>query len=241
MRLSALLTAGAGVPEADFSGRVAEVHARACLVEQADETLLTLLAAELGSQPCGITLSAPFGFSFSTMLARGARLTARARVLRFAGGALVVVACGGGIPVVRDADGRLRGVEAVIDKDLASSLLARAIGADLLGLATGVERVAIGFNTPRQRWLDRMTLAEARGYDAAEEFDKGSMGPKIKALIEFTESTGKRGLITSPASLCRALQGETGTMLVPWPEMSGAGGTAFGVRQSRRVPTGAGG
>ncbi len=128
----------------------------------------------------------------------------------------VVVACGGGgIPVVRDADGRLRGVEAVIDKDLASSLLARAIGADLLVLATGVERVAIGFNTPRQRWLDRMTLAEARGYDAAEEFDKGSMGPKIKALIEFTESTGKRGLITSPAGLCRALQGVTGTILVP--------------------------
>ncbi len=89
MRLSAL-TAGAGVPEADFSGHVAEVHARACLVELADETLLTLLAAELGSQPCGITLSAPFGFSFSPMLARGARLAARARVLRFAGGTLVV-------------------------------------------------------------------------------------------------------------------------------------------------------
>ncbi|MGH7121422.1 MAG: carbamate kinase [Acetobacteraceae bacterium] len=127
----------------------------------------------------------------------------------------VVIACGGGgIPVVEDADGRLNGVEAVIDKDLASSLLARMIGADLLVLATGVEQVAIGFNTPRQRWLERMTLKQARFYDAADEFDKGSMGPKIKALIEFLEGNGKRGLITSPASLGRALRGETGTVLV---------------------------
>ena len=128
----------------------------------------------------------------------------------------VVIGCGGGgIPVVEDADGTLRGVEAVIDKDLASSLLARSIGADLFVLATGVERVALGFNTPRQRWLDRLTLAEAKRYDAADEFDRGSMGPKIKALIEFLDGGGTRGLITAPASLCRALTGETGTMVVP--------------------------
>jgi carbamate kinase len=128
----------------------------------------------------------------------------------------VVIACGGGgIPVIEEADGMLRGVEAVIDKDLASSLLARSIGADLFVLATGVERVAIKFNTPQQRWLDRMTLKEARSYYDADEFDRGSMGPKIKALIEFLDGGGGRGLITAPASLCRALAGETGTVVVP--------------------------
>ena len=114
-----------------------------------------------------------------------------------------------------ESHGTLRGVEAVIDKDLASSLLARSIGADLFVLATGVERVALGFNTPQQRWLDRMTLDEAKRYDAADEFDRGSMGPKIKALIEFLDGGGTRGLITAPGSLCRALSGETGTVMVP--------------------------
>jgi carbamate kinase len=108
----------------------------------------------------------------------------------------------------------LRGVEAVIDKDLASSLLARAIAADLFVLATGVERVAIGFNTPRQRWLERLTVAEARGYLADNEFDEGSMGPKIRALVEFLEDGGREGLVTAPSSLGRALRGESGTIFV---------------------------
>ncbi|WP_288049327.1 carbamate kinase [Acidiphilium sp.] len=137
-------------------------------------------------------------------------------VAHLARAGFVVISCGGGgIPVIKDAEGMLQGVEAVIDKDLASSLLAQAIGADLFVLATGVERVAIGFNTPRQQWLDSMTLAEARRYDAADEFDKGSMGPKIKALIAFLEGGGKQGLITSPEALGRALRGETGTLVVP--------------------------
>jgi carbamate kinase len=130
-------------------------------------------------------------------------------------GFVVIGVGGGGIPVIEDADGKLLGVEAVIDKDLASSLLARSIGADLFVLATGVERVALGFNTPQQRWLDQLTLADARRYHAADEFDKGSMGPKISALIEFLDGGGRRGLITAPASLQRALAGETGTMVVP--------------------------
>jgi carbamate kinase len=130
-------------------------------------------------------------------------------------GFVVIGGGGGGIPVIEDEDGRLCGVEAVIDKDLASSLLARSIGADLFVLATGVERVALGFNTPRQRWLDRLSLADARRYDAADEFDRGSMGPKIKALIEFLDGGGREGLITAPASLRRALAGETGTLVVP--------------------------
>jgi len=128
----------------------------------------------------------------------------------------VVVACGGGgIPVVEDESGSLRGIEAVIDKDLASSLLAREIGADLLMVSTGVERVAIHFNKPNQRWLDRMTVSEARRYQADDHFDKGSMGPKIEALVDYLEAGGKEGLITNPENIGRALNGETGTRILP--------------------------
>ena len=128
----------------------------------------------------------------------------------------VVIGCGGGgVPVVKTDAGELEGVEAVIDKDLASSLLARSIGADLFLLSTGVERVAIDFNTPRQRWLDRMSVSEARRYYAEDQFDKGSMGPKIQALCEYLEGGGQEGLITSPANIGRALAGETGTRVVP--------------------------
>jgi len=127
----------------------------------------------------------------------------------------VVVACGGGgIPVIEDEHGDLHGVEAVIDKDLASSLLARSMEADLLVLPTGVEKVALDFNKPTQRWLDRMTLAEARKHQADEQFDKGSMGPKIAALIDFVGGGGRMGLITDPPNLARALRGETGTRVV---------------------------
>jgi carbamate kinase len=127
----------------------------------------------------------------------------------------VVIACGGGgIPVVQDEGGNLVGVEAVIDKDLASSLLARGIGADLLLVSTGVEKVAINFNKPDRRWLDRMTVAEARKHYADNQFDRGSMGPKIQAVIEFIEGGGQTGLITNPENIGRALAGETGTYIV---------------------------
>ena len=127
----------------------------------------------------------------------------------------VVVACGGGgIPVIEDENGELRGVEAVIDKDLASSLLARSMEADILVLPTGVEKVALDFNKPTQRWLDRMTLAEARRHQADDQFDPGSMGPKIAALVDFVGGGGRMGLITNPPNLSRALRGETGTRLV---------------------------
>jgi carbamate kinase len=128
----------------------------------------------------------------------------------------VVVACGGGgIPVIEDEDGNLVGVEAVIDKDLASSLLARDLGADALVLPTGVEKVALDFNKPTQRWLDRMTLADARRHYADNQFDKGSMGPKIAALIDFVSGGGRLGLITNQPNVARALRGETGTRVVP--------------------------
>jgi carbamate kinase len=129
-------------------------------------------------------------------------------------GYLVIACGGGGIPVIEDERGDLAGVEAVIDKDLASSLLARDLAADLLLVSTGVEKVAIHFNTPQQRWLDRITLEDARRLYAENHFDPGSMGPKIRALIEFLEGGGGEGLVTNPPNLGRALAGETGTRIV---------------------------
>jgi len=128
-------------------------------------------------------------------------------------GYLVIACGGGGIPVIKDGNGDLAGVEAVIDKDFASSLLARDMRADLLLVSTGVEKVAINFNTPRQEWLDVMTLAQARKLHAEDQFDKGSMGPKIMAIIEYLEGGGTEGLITDPKNIGRALAGETGTRI----------------------------
>jgi carbamate kinase len=137
-------------------------------------------------------------------------------VIRFlAGNGYVVIGCGGGgIPVIADAEGAVQGVEAVVDKDLASSLLARELGADALLVSTAVERVALDYNKPGQRWVDRMTVAEARRYAAEDQFDRGSMGPKIEALVAYVEATGGKGLVTNPANIVRALSGETGTMIV---------------------------
>ncbi len=129
-------------------------------------------------------------------------------------GYLVIACGGGGIPVIEAENGDLVGVEAVIDKDFASSLLARDMGADLLLVSTGVEKIAIDFNTPRQRWLDRITVDELRALYAADQFDQGSMGPKVKAAIEFLEGGHGECLITNPENLGRALRGETGTRIV---------------------------
>ena len=131
-------------------------------------------------------------------------------------GGTVTIACGGGgLPVYEEESGRLRRVEAVIDKDYASSLLARELAADLLLVTTAVEKVALNFGRSDQRWLDRMTVSEARRHLADGQFPPGSMGPKIQSMIEFVEATGGRGLITDPLSLNRALAGETGTSIVP--------------------------
>ena len=138
-----------------------------------------------------------------------------AAIKLFAKSGYVVIACGGGgIPVVEDGEGSLTGVEAVIDKDLASSLLARGIGADLLLVSTGVEKVAINFNRPDRQWLDHMTVAEAKRHFVDDQFDRGSMGPKIQAVIEFLEGGGQTGLITNPPNIGRAMAGETGTFIV---------------------------
>ena len=129
-------------------------------------------------------------------------------------GFLVIAGGGGGIPVVEPQPGVYRGVEAVVDKDFASSYLAAHLGASVFVLSTGVEKAAIGFRTPGQRFLDRVTLAEARRYLDAGEFPEGSMGPKVRAAIEFVERGGGRAIITSPAHIADAMAGKTGTHLV---------------------------
>jgi carbamate kinase len=129
-------------------------------------------------------------------------------------GIIVVAVGGGGIPVIRESNGDIEGVEAVIDKDFGSSLLATMIGADLFVISTAVEKVAINFNKPDQKWLDKLTLAEAKQYAAAGHFAKGSMLPKVEAIIKFLENGGKRALITNPENIGRALKGETGTWIV---------------------------
>jgi carbamate kinase len=130
-------------------------------------------------------------------------------------GFTVIGVGGGGIPVIEQADGSLIGVEAVIDKDFGSSLLATMINADLFVISTAVERVAINFNKPDQQWLSKMTMAEAEAYIAEGHFAKGSMLPKIQAILRFLQNGGKQALITDPANIGRALKGETGTWIVP--------------------------
>ncbi len=127
-------------------------------------------------------------------------------------GVIVVAVGGGGVPVVRDAAGDLHGVEADIDKDLGCSLLAREVKADLFLITTAVEKVALRFGTPEERQLDHLSLAEAKGYLAeGTHFAKGSMAPKIQAVIEYLEGGGHEALITNPNNVERALAWETGT------------------------------
>ena len=128
-------------------------------------------------------------------------------------GWIVIAVGGGGIPVIRNEKGELRGVAAVIDKDKASSLLAIGIQADLFLISTAVEKVALNFGKPNQQWLDHMTVAEARQYLAEGHFAPGSMQPKIEAVIRYLEQTQGRALITSPENIVRALNGETGTWI----------------------------
>jgi carbamate kinase len=132
-------------------------------------------------------------------------------------GTVVVTVGGGGIPVIDKGKGEYIGTAAVIDKDYASSLLARLIKADLLLISTAVEKVAINFGKPEQKWLDQITLAEAKQFLAEGiHFAKGSMAPKIQAIIWFLEANPQgKALITTPENIGRALKGETGTWIVP--------------------------
>lgn len=126
-----------------------------------------------------------------------------------ADGAIVVACGGGGIPMVRE-DGALRGVEAVLDKDLTAALLARTVGADVLLIATDVEAAAIGYGTDRQEWLGAVDAGRLRELLEAGEFAGGSMGPKVEAALEFAEAGG-RSVITSLERLREGVEGSAGT------------------------------
>jgi carbamate kinase len=129
-------------------------------------------------------------------------------------GFTVVAGGGGGVPLARTGEG-LVGLDAVIDKDTASALIASELDADLLIISTGVDGVAINFNTPEERWLSEVTVAEARELLEAGQFGAGSMAPKVGAAISFIERGGSRVVITSPARMVEALRGEAGTAIVP--------------------------
>jgi carbamate kinase len=127
------------------------------------------------------------------------------------GGIIVIAAGGGGVPVIRRADGDLTGVEAVIDKDRASAVLAREINADLLIFLTAVDHVYLDYGRPGQRPLTGLTCAAARKYLQEGQFPPGSMGPKMEAALDFLSRDGRRVLITQPESLAAAMEGRTGT------------------------------
>ncbi|MBI5547411.1 MAG: carbamate kinase, partial [Deltaproteobacteria bacterium] len=129
-------------------------------------------------------------------------------------GMIVIAAGGGGIPVIEREDGSLAGAAAVIDKDLASSVLARAAKADVFVVSTAVEKVYVNFKKPDQKALDRVTLADIKKLMEEGHFAPGSMKPKIQAVIEYLEGGGKEALITDPAHLVDAFQGKTGTWIV---------------------------
>jgi carbamate kinase len=130
-------------------------------------------------------------------------------------GFVVVAAGGGGIPCVRADDGSVRGVEAVIDKDLTAALMARALDADALVIATDVAHVTTGWGTPQQRSLKGVTVAELRGLARDGEFASGSMGPKVEAVCRFVEAGGRTAAICSLDDIAAALTGEAGTVITP--------------------------
>ncbi len=130
-------------------------------------------------------------------------------------GIITITVGGGGIPVIENEQGNLEGVAAVIDKDYASSLLARSLNADLFLISTAVEKVYLNFNKPDQQAIDTMTVAEAKQYMADGHFAKGSMYPKIQAILWYLEAGGQEAIITDPAHISAALRGETGTRIIP--------------------------
>ena len=126
---------------------------------------------------------------------------------------VVVAVGGGGIPVLENEDGSLVGVEAVIDKDFGSAILASMIDADLFMISTAVEKVAINFNKPDQKWLDTLTFDEAQRFLDEGQFGKGSMAPKIEAILKYLAKGGKKAIVTDPEHMLDALNGKTGTVI----------------------------
>jgi len=144
-------------------------------------------------------------------------------------GAIVVAVGGGGIPVSIGPDGTVTGVEAVVDKDIASGLLAHDLGAEMLMIPTAVPRVAVGFGTPDEKWLDTITVGQARDYIAAGQFGKGSMEPKVEAVADFVATTpGSTGVIGAAEEIPAILAGTSGTRIV---------GEATAARQAEPAPS----
>jgi carbamate kinase len=170
------------------------------------------LAAELGWT---VMRDGDRGWRRSIASPQPVRVVEAPIIERLAREGVLIIACGGGgIAVEELPNGELRGVEAVIDKDRASALLAIEMKADLLMIPTGVARVAIRFGQPDQLWLDKITIAQAEAYAAEGHFGAGSMGPKIEALLRFVKGRpGGRGVITNAGNIERALHGETGTWI----------------------------
>ncbi|WP_214020088.1 carbamate kinase [Methanoculleus sp.] len=139
----------------------------------------------------------------------------QAIVRLFSAGTVVIAAGGGGVPVVADDEGTLRGVEAVVDKDYTAALLARLVGAGDLLILTDVECVALDYGRPGQQEISEMTVLEARGHLAAGQFPPGTMGPKIEAAVEFLDAGGSRVTIASLEEASRALAGRAGTRIRP--------------------------
>ena len=133
-------------------------------------------------------------------------------------GLVVIAGGGGGIPVFNDHD-ITKGVEAVIDKDLTSALLASQLGADVFVIVTGEERVYLDFGKPTQRGIERMNMEQCREYMAQGQFPEGSMGPKVEAALGYLERGGKEAIITDIEHLLEAVDGESGTHISMWPEM----------------------
>ena len=129
-------------------------------------------------------------------------------------GFTVIASGGGGIPVIRKADGTYQGVEAVIDKDLAGERLAAAVKADLLMILTDVPRVAINYNTPNQKWLEKLTVTEMEALEKEGHFKAGSMGPKVRAALRFVRNGGSRAVIASLEQALEALEGSAGTQIL---------------------------
>ena len=129
---------------------------------------------------------------------------------------IVVIACGGGgIPIAKDNDGKLQGVEAVIDKDRCAALFAQLVSAEILLILTDVGKVSLNFGTPKQTDLDGMTVTEAEEYLNEGHFPPGSMGPKVESAVSFLKTGGKTAVITSLERANDALEGKAGTLISP--------------------------
>jgi carbamate kinase len=190
-------------------------------VERRSAAVITQVLVD-ANDPAFLKPDKPIGGFMSEEQAERHRVEDRWDVIEDAGrgwrslldaGFVVVAAGGGGIAVVEDSAGAVSGASAVIDKDLAASLLARQIGADVHVISTGVEKVCLDYGKPSQRSLDSMSLAEAKRYMAEGHFKPGSMLPKIQAVVDFLEGGGKQAIITDPEHLGAALKGRSGTRI----------------------------